>query len=493
MIPKALPSTINLQVFGLIVIVTALNATAIGFYSPKLLPYLFLTVVTLFAMSRPEYAYFAFIAVLPVHCYLLTPLYDQYKSILPSDIMLTCAVLSWIISRLAGTTKPYPGSSCDWIWIFFYCWVVLSLAWTPNPGQGCYEIIKLFGCMSAFVLTLSLLTSFTMLKYVMKIYVATGLLTSLVSLVSVYSHYGVFKKIPIGYQWSFLNSLWLKHMGHLTYFVVPRGEAFGVPHTTALYINIAIFFTIAFFLVEKSKKGKVLWSIAFVILAAGMLSTLTKSAIGSVWVGMAFLFVHLQRLKNWLATCLVVMVIFTVVLFVLARLPEISGSIRYTAAQLDNSKPGSSVSDRMTLWKKGLKKLVQTDGRGYGAGGFVRKGPMPVPDGTHPAILFDYGFIGLFLWCFIFLKALVQFYAHLKTIVSEFYRRIYLAYLSGYVMMLVIWTVTLHYDYVDLYLYLAIGYVLTKLSQKETFVKEYETFDQKAENLVNVPCYCRKT
>lgn len=493
MMTRALPDDFNLTVFGLIVAVTSLNATLMGFYAPTLLPYLILAVAVLFALARPEYAYFSFIAVLPVHSYLLTPLYDQYKSILPSDIMLIFVVVSWVISRLAGTAKPYPGSSCDWLWIFFYCWVALSLSWTPNPGQGLYEMIKLFGCMSAFVVTLSLLTSFRMLKYVLNIYIATGLLTSLVSIGSVYSHYGVFKKIPIGYQWSFLNSLWLKHMGHLTYFVVPRGEAFGVPHTTALYINIALFFAIAFLLVEKSKKGRILWSVAVIILATGMLSTLTKSAIGSVWVGVAFLFVHLHRLKNWLVTSLGVVVLLTIVLFVLARLPEVSGSIRYTAAQLDNSKPGSSVSDRVTLWKKGLKKLVQTDGRGYGAGGFVRKGPMPVPDGTHPAILFDYGIIGLFLWCFVFLKALVEFYAHLKTIVSEFYRRIYLAYLSGYVMMLVIWTVTLHYDYVDLYLYLAIGYVLTRLSRQEAFADSIVTFDQKAESLVNVPCYCSKT
>jgi hypothetical protein len=487
MVPKTLQSDFDFKVFGSVLLGTLLVAIGLGFCAPPLIPYLVLLIFILFVLSRPEYVYFLFICLLPIHCFFTLHNNDIYRHINISDIVLVCIFVSWVVSRLAGTAIPYRGTSCDWPWFFFLFWVVLSLSWTPNLWQGYYEVIKVSGCIFAFIVTVSLLNNGERLKYALYIFIAIGVLTALVAAVSFYFSYGFKEVITVWNHLAINNFFWSDALHPLRFFFKMRGQALSVPHTTALYINVAFFFALGFLLVENSKKGVILWTIALAILMIGMLSTLTKSALGSLWVGMAFFFAHVTRLRNWFVTCLAVMIAVTILLFIVARAPEIVGSVKYTQEQMDQNASGSSLGERMVLWKLGLKKLESNYGLGYGAGGFLRFGTNPVPDGTHPAVLFDYGIIGFFLWCFIFGNAFFEFYSHLKTIVSEYYRRMYLAYLSGYVMMLIIWTVTLHYDYVDLYVYLGIGYALIWISQHETFVQECLMFNHKSKSLVRVP------
>ncbi|MCG2722787.1 MAG: hypothetical protein L6290_12370, partial [Thermodesulfovibrionales bacterium] len=200
-----------------------------------------------------------------------------------------------------------------------------------------------------------------------------------------------------------------------------------------------------------------------------------------------FFLVHLRPLKNWLVTCLFIILAASIALSILVRIGDLGGSLKYTGRQLEVESGGSSVETRLAWWKRGMEKLIDTNGVGYGAGGFIKTVPYPVPDGAHPAVLFDFGILGLFLWILIYVSSFLTFYTHLKNCNNEYYRRLLLAYLAGYITMVISWIVTLHYDRIDLFLYLGLGYALVRVSELHALDKPKLPFYTDKETLIALP------
>lgn len=479
-------SRINLFLFFSCLFLTGIYLTLlILYYSDGLLFFCFSLLIIL-VLLKPEYPYLLIIFSLPIHFLFFQLGNDIYKHYLFHEIFILCTLCSFILSRLGKRRPPYPGTSCDWFLSFFIGWAILSLFWSTNLFQGYFEISKLFLCITTFILTVSLINDHKMLKLILGVFIFMGILQAILCVISLYTHFGVKEEFIVYGQIRFCNFFWADHLIPIQKIrdLSGRGLGMGVPHTSALYLNVAIFFSIGFFLVTKSIYKRTLWLLAIVLLITGMLTTLTKSTLICFWIGLALLLIHLKPLKKWLFTCMFLMLALSVLLFIPARLMDISDSLKYTKKQVDQDTAGTSLGGRIDLWKKGIKKLIETNGLGYGAGGFLRINDDPVPDGTHPAVLFDFGILGLFLWILIYLIPFCTFYDRLKTCKSEYYRRLLLTYLCGYIMMMILWIVTLHYDYVDLFLYLGIGYALVRLSHSDVSDKGNMPFCANAIGLV---------
>ena len=478
----------NNSPFVMCIIIVGLSLGFLGFYYPHGIILFSFFLVVMLVLMRPEYSYFLIIASMSIHCFYFQPGNDHHKSFYYVEIFVLCAMCSWIIGRLTSLRVPYPGTSCDWFFAFFYGWAMLSLFWTTDLYQGYFEIFMLFICISAFILTVALIRNEKMLRFVFYIFISIGILQAVLCVVSVYSTIGFRERYVIYDQFGFYNYLWAQHdMLWLRGAIGGRGIGLAVPHTVAVFLNLPIIFCVGFFMVTESMRKRSLWLVVIIVMMAGMLSTMTKSALISLWVGLTFFLVHLRPLKNWLVTCLFIILAASIALSILVRIGDLGGSLKYTGRQLEVESGGSSVETRLAWWKRGMEKLIDTNGVGYGAGGFIKTVPYPVPDGAHPAVLFDFGILGLFLWILIYVSSFLTFYTHLKNCNNEYYRRLLLAYLAGYITMVISWIVTLHYDRIDLFLYLGLGYALVRVSELHALDKPKLPFYTDKETLIALP------
>lgn len=471
------------------IVLVGLSLGFLSFCYPEGLIFFGFFLVVMLVLTRPEYSYFLIIASMSIHSLFFQPGKDHHKAIYFVEIFVLCAMCSWIIRRLVRLRDPYPGTSCDWFFAVFCGWAALSLLWTTDLYQGYFEIFRLFVCIAAFILTVALIQDEKMLRFVFYIFISIGILQAILCVVSVYSTMGLKERYSFYDPIGFYNYIWARHtMSWLGGGEVGgRGEGFAVPHTVAAFLNLPIIFGIGFFMVTESMRKRSLWLVVVIVMMAGNFSTLTKSTIVSLWVGLTFLLVHLRPLKKWLVTCLFIILAASIALSTLVHIGNLGGSLEYTERQLKAESGGSSVGSRLTWWKRGMEKLIDTNGVGYGAGGFIKTVPYPVPDGAHPAVLFDFGILGLLFWVLIYASSFLTFYTHLKNCNNEYYRRLLLAYLAGYVTMVISWIVTLHYDRIDLFLYLGLGYALVRISASHALDKPKLPFYTNEETLIKLP------
>lgn len=422
----------------------------------------FLFFVSIMALAHPRKSFILFLVLIPVHS-----IYFQISSpskmfVLLSDFPLLCSIVAVFLSIFSRNKQMFSVTpSCPFIFLFFLI-AAVSLLWTSDRVYGTYELVRILLCIGCFHTTVALMKRTGFFKLVLKILIGVAVVNALVSLASVYTMYGVDQTFEITGPMEFYNRFWQQHV-QVGAKVPGRGLGLSVPHDTAYFCNLGIFCLVGFALTETKIKNFWIQACIFFILFAGMMSTLTKSTLVTLWGGLIFVCLCVTPLRRRLLLCVAALLCLTVLCVGVSRMGDLDKSIKYTQMQLNKEKSGSSVESRVTMWKRGINKLVHTNGIGYGIGGFNKTVAIsPVPDGTHPSVLFDFGLAGFFLWAMIFFQSLIYFLRYLKVSENEEGRRFMVAYLGGYFMMLISWMVTLNYDYVDLYFYMGIGYALSK-------------------------------
>ena len=446
-------------------LVEVIVASGMLIISPILYLFLFLfVVVAAVFLLRPEFPFYLLMLSLPVWCFFIKIGHQNYRFIKFLDLFTIATLLSWTFFRLAKQRPGYPGSACDLPIMLFGAWTFLSLSWSNDLSQGIFEVSKLFIGFIGFVLTISIIRSHRILKTVFTIIILMGVISAVVSVSS--SHF------DIGYKYSMIkgknisleNGFWFK-----TIDVRPggRGQGFAPPHATGVLLIMPIMFGLGLVISEfeaKKKKGLIF---LIILMLAGLVNTMTKGAILAMLAGMIFIILHIKPLKNRFFTSVIIIIATICILFILVRITNIGRAVDFGVHQFVHAtEKSTSIGSRLAWWKTGMQGLLSSYGRGLGAGGFRVQIDNPVPNGTHAAVLFDLGFVGFFIWIWILLGAFHSFWLSLKKCGNEYYRRLLIVYIGGYIAVLLSWTVSFYYEYIDLWIYLGIGFALVQLSEK---------------------------
>ncbi|GAI46349.1 unnamed protein product, partial [marine sediment metagenome] len=157
------------------------------------------------------------------------------------------------------------------------------------------------------------------------------------------------------------------------------------------------------------------------------------------------------------------------VLFCLARIKTIGRTIKEVGIdiQVKAEDPGreTSLGNRIIAWSIGARKLWETGGIGTGIGGFNQYLPFKHIDGTYPAVIFELGFIGFAVFIWILASSYRHFVNSIRSCRNEYFRRMLMIYLGGYVAILISWVVTFSYIHIYLWMYLAIGFAIARMSE----------------------------
>ncbi|MCI5145844.1 MAG: hypothetical protein D3923_10020, partial [Candidatus Electrothrix sp. AR3] len=246
-----------------------------------------------------------------------------------------------------------------------------------------------------------------------------------------------------------------------------RGTGTAVAHTIGALLNMALFPAFGYFLISSKQKEQWIWAASVIIMITGMTSTLTKSSMASFLMGAAFIIVHIKKLRGYFTVSLLLLLIFFIAASSVSRVRDIETSIKFTGHQMDSGDSETSLGTRLDWWGEGLDKLVETAGLGYGIGGFKAVVDNVVPDGSHHGVLFDLGFLGFSLYIMILGVSFFRYYKFLQECRNDYFRRLMLAYLAGYLVMVISWLVTLYYTYAYIWFYMGLGYAIINLSNKE--------------------------
>jgi hypothetical protein len=390
---------------------------------------------------------------------------DQNEKLRPEfiDLLLPCCTFSWCFRAMAKDGIKYVYNSLDIFVLLFFIWAASSAIWAVNYEQSLFELFKLTFSIFFYLITKSLIIDKNMLRRVITLLVIVGVFQALLSLISIWIDNGFGWSQPIASNVDLVSRFWGKKDWQSD---GGRGTGTAVAHTTGFLLNMVLFPAIGYLFISKKSQRNRLWTTGLIIITAGMTSTLTKSSIASFLIGSFFIIIHIRKLRKFLFLSVLLLMVFFIAVSSLSRIRDLEKSIKFTQHQMDSGKSDTSMGTRLEWWGEGLDKLVDTVGIGYGVGGFKSVIDNVVPDGSHHAVLFDLGLLGFSIYIFILGFSFLQYYCHLKNCMNDYFRKLMLTYLAGYLVMVISWLVTLYYTYTSMWFYIGLGYAMINISNK---------------------------
>ncbi len=419
-------------------------------------------VAILLLITKPEYAfYFLTLSIIP----------SPVLSVRVGDIVLGASylvaiilILSWVIARFSGTRLPRDKTDSDQVFIVFCIWAFLSIFWSHDRSVGYEDLTKLFLDVAVVFLATALIRNKRILKITLGAFILVNIIDA--SLALFYPHTGFYSRN----SWAYSNNLsvifkfWLKNL------TVPEGRGMGffTAHATAVTQTISITFIMMLFWVTKSKAKRRWLFLGALLFLMALVCTLTKSLLVSFIIGVAYVALHLKPLEKRFFTTMILLLTVSVISFTIARFQDVEKAATFVGKNIHAVNSGmdkTSLTTRIVTCKIGIRKLVDTLGLGTGIGGFLKYSPYKHMDGSHPAVLFDLGFVGFGIWIWVLLGTYHLLVTTMRNCRNEYYRRMLLIYLGGYVNILISWLVTFSYADIYIWFYLGIGLTLVQLAK----------------------------
>ena len=436
-------------------------------YPLPLMIFVVANTVIILLLVKPEYALYTLVFLIipgPALSFTLSQV-----TLKISHLLVFVALSSWVIARLAKTRPHFQGSGCNQPLLILWAWAMLSLAWSHNRLMGIEDLLKLSVAVILVFLITNCIRSQKTLRFALAVFIFVALIDATIALVYPYSDFFIIKR------WSFLESLvvtfkfWPKHEGMGA---AGRCMGFFTAHGTAVTLSFALTFCIMFSLVSQSKiKRMILFGFALFLFVV-IIGTLTKSMVISLLISTGYVVFHLKPFRQRFFTSLFVVFVLIIASFLLTRIQDIEKSayiVRENLKLQSEEQAETSMSGRLDTAKIGIEKLWETGGLGTGIGGFLHYTSVVKMDGSHPSIMWDLGFVGIAVWIWLLSGAYRLFVMAIKNSHDEYYRRMLIIYVGGYVNVLISWFVTFAYADIYIWFYLGIGFALVHLSQTEPF------------------------
>lgn len=387
-----------------------------------------------------------------------------------SHLFIIIVLLIWLLGRLTDIVPQLKNISLDQAFLFFWLWALISILWSHDPQTGLNDLIKLTLAISCIYLLLSFIDNYKTFSRVMQIFICIAILDGILALIYPYTGFYIIEKFnPLDFLDIKLN-FWFKHRIHGA---GGRCMGFFTAHSTAITLSFGIIFCMMLFLTTIRKKIRIFLLILALFCFLAIIGTVTKSTPISIFIGASYVILHLKPFRKRFISIYITLLIFIPISFFITRLPDYSKTFTYVSSQSMSEENAeiseTSLSTRLEVNLTGLRIFRETMGIGAGIGGVLKHSSYEHWDGSHPAVLWELGFVGICLWCWFLLWFFNKLRMTIKRTSSEYYKRMLIVYLGGFIHILISWFVT--FSYVDIYLwfYIGIGLVLIKLAEEERF------------------------
>lgn len=472
---------------ALSLLLTVIMSTALSVEPFWFMVVTFITSVILLFVFKPEFATF-FLVILMNATYLVVKTdINTVKGLvfLLPDYFLLLAPLLLLLSLIFGKANRYTGTSVDLPLLAFLFLASLSLLWSHDYSVGKFQLFKLIiAVFSSFVVLVSTLTSERSVRKLLWLLFVIGVINASICFFAVYTY-------P---EYTGANILDMGSVFQLDlqfvdkYEVKSRGHALGHPLTTATWLVNSIFMSIALFLTTPSKKGRLFIGIMIAFMLAALMTTMSKGPLIALFGAITFMFYLIKPLRGWIFASMSVLVVTMIAAFIIGNSSNINFVMKFTGNQISTNDSYTSTSSRLVWWKEAIGKTFDTNGIGVGIGGlkqYLTRSPEH-PHNVYVSALGELGILGFSLLVMIYLVSYVSYWRALQGCKNEYFRRLLLVYLSGYVAILMSIFVNLGYVISSTWWYLGLGFALVKIAQNvpPDFHEELLPYHEKGKTMV---------
>jgi len=428
-----------------------------------------ISLVILFILFlKPELSLYLLLILLHLlYIYFTYTTPDRTCILMLFEVYVVMVFSMWCFSRMANLIRPYPGTSCDLTLMVLAGLSLVSLLWSHDQVNGVIQLFRLFIALSTFVLIVSIVSHHRILNTIIWLVILMGVLNSILCFISIHTfpdyqraalfHYGHNFDLSIRFN--------VEEVGN-------RGHGLSHPLTTAYWLNIALIFSFGKFMTIKGKRKFILGLFMLFMLTAH-LTTLAKMPLLALIAGILFLFYFLRPIKRKILMAIVILFVCIGLSFALVHLTKIKDPLSFITRQLTTSIGDTSVSYRLLWWLPVISKSLENYGMGVGIGGALKYlgGPFIVqhPHSIYVSVLGELGMMGFILLLIILYLALMTYFKALKECKSEYYRRILLTYIAGFIVVIINGFTDFDYLVNLLWWYIGLGFALVKLARESPY------------------------
>jgi len=465
-------------------------ATAVLSIAFSIAPVCFITAfvvasILMFLLVKPAWISYCFVIIMNLSYFMIhNGFFGNTSTFMLPDYYLLFIPVVWFFSRLIGISKKYAGTPVDLPILAFLCLASLSLLWTHDYENGNVQLLKLFvSLFGAFIIAMSTLTSEKAIRKLFWILFIIGIINSVLCFFSIYTYpsYQGGDIFDIGHSTIHL-------IFNDTLMVKNRGHAFSHPLTTATWINMVLFISVALFLTTSSKKGRFFIGLAMLFMLCALMTTMSKGPVIAMFCAFVLMLYFIRPLRDKIFSSVAVLIVSIILAFIIGNGYNLINLSNVTGHQLSSNDSYSSTASRLKWWKCSWEKGISPPGIGVGVGGlkqYLIKN-APHPHNTYISVFGELGVLGLALFLLICFIAFKTYLTALRRCGNEYFRRILLAYLAGYISLLL--CILLNYDYTvaSTWWYIGLGFVLVKISNDlpPDFHEEFLPYHEKGRTMV---------
>ena len=449
-------------------------------------------VIILSLLVRPEYAMYI-TAMLIIAQEVLRIVFWNEVVLDFADLGGIILLLSWCFARIVSSRKYIPGILAQHhvYYLLFLLWSLVTILWANNQLNGTGMLIVLLVGFSTLYISANILASPKIFHATLLLLIFVGVLNAVLALLYPYFTYSLHTEIPISENVRCTLQFWYNpHNPHAER--LGRTMGLALAHYTATYMLVPIISSIMLFFVTKSKKKRIVLILLSLIMYASMVSTMSKTAVISLFIGIVYVMFYIIPLKRLYLINLFKLLMITIIVFCFVRVQNIIPSISRYLIDLELiSAPEeriTSVGNRLGTLKLGFEKLYDSVGLGCGIGSFrgIAKSHGLTIDSAHPEVLFDLGVLGIMLWMLILTSAYLLFIRTIRNTTDEYYRRMLVIYIGGYICIIASWVFSTSYANNYLWFYLGIGYALVYMSEKYPMKEVTLPFHKPGDTIVDI-------
>ncbi len=381
---------------------------------------LLLPPIVVILMPNFLYAYLIGIFLLPVWSITLTgqPEVPGRADLRFSDALFFIAGLGWLVQGMINKRLEIKRSYLDLYLFVFFCWVFLSILWSPTFSGGIKEFLRKLNGLFIFYVTINVIRSRRDLDFAVIVWIIAGILAASLAAHELFT--GIWERVPE------------------TVITRRGGLRAGALEVTAnflgFFLNTCLMMTISQFFLTKRSRYKILLFCCIIVMIPALISTLSRSSIMGFVIGTTFLLYFIRKgVKQ-----LVLITAVAVLLFLF-----ISGSgyrdvlfQRYTGIVKPHEAAG--YVSRTQFWSQVASRIFAEHAIvGTGAGGFLALSEsygareVKTPHNLYIYVAAEFGLIGFLLFSGMVLSFIILAKQGLQSALSEKERCILVALLAG--------------------------------------------------------------
>ncbi len=377
----------------IIIIVIELCLGSAQVFAPYyVLPVLLASILLMVMLINPEISYY----IIVISSVVLAPFtvniyYSKYlteQMYLPNFIIFS-ALISLMLSISTRARASYYSTPVTPPFLFFIFFGLISLLWTHDRVHGLYQLGRLINFYFLFSFSVFIIQSRDILRRSLWVWIWAGIVLSggtiLGRFLTIDPHMiSITSDITMVIGFGDSESL--------------RASSMATTAVTAAGLNICILIALGMYFIAEKQSTKRLLIFLILFMMTGMVLPRSRLGVISLLIGLVFFYSRFpQYRKNLIKVSFAIFIVVFLIYFATAADRLEQALERWLGIVVSYAKKEATTLNRLGIWATGFDKLINSYGIGMGLGGLKKYLNVPHAHNIYLSVLFDLGFIGLWI------------------------------------------------------------------------------------------------